>query len=243
MTRIFSLAVAVLWLPPQVLGTELIAIVTDDQVALAADSRVVEMGSGRRSTGCKLHQTESLFWAAAGIVDDQEQNYRLADFINTYIANMDARAALDALERDLMGPLQRELRALRRNHPAIYVAVMKGGFILTLFAVKVRGSGVEAFSKDFRVVNDTIEAEPATTCASGAERRRCVLATGSDAIRKYSTEHPEIWNADVVHTIDALMDSASEADPEYIGPPYSILAVAPQRTEWLRQNNCPDLQQ
>jgi hypothetical protein len=66
----------------------------------------------------------------------------------------------------------------------------------------------------------------------------CLKVTNTPQVREYADTHPDIWNGDVVSLVDRLMKAGQEADPQNIGPPFSILLITKKGSNWLRQNDC-----
>jgi hypothetical protein len=236
--------IAFLWLvsTPIVFGTEIIVIKTDQWVVLAADSLHVRPG-GTPFKACKIRQDTELFWAAAGVESDDITGFKVDTFLAEAIKmHLSVAATLDAVAPRLVGPLRRELPILKEKAPDRYSKLMRGGSVLKLIAVGVRGTQIDAYVKEFGISNGRVVPQPIKTCEpTGAQQKKCILAPETPEIKQYIETRPEVWNGDVTQIVDVLMGIGQKADPGYIGPPFSILAVVPGSTQWLRQNDCPNI--
>lgn len=221
------------------LGTEIILVVTPDWAVLAADSLVTSNGVAPHRE-CKISRTRQLFWSDAGLDQDRDTGFDIRQFFENEVKPGRGTAEiLDAVGSDSVGPLKRELPALKRNAPDFYARVMQNGFILSLFAVSVRGGKVEAYQKDLRVKGDRVVPEKAGTCRPAQQSSHvCLMTTKIPEVEAYAKVHPEIWSGSVVELVDQLMKTGQKAQPEYIGAPFNILAVKRTQAYWLRQDGC-----
>jgi hypothetical protein len=130
-------------------ATEVIVILTKDGALLSADS--LEVVSGKPPVqACKIHQTGCLLWIAAGSVGDTGTGFDVSDFFVQRAANeCDVRKNLNHLDSRLTTALQKEVPRIRQLQPEYYQKLIRGGYILSLFAAGVRRGKVETYEKDF----------------------------------------------------------------------------------------------
>ena len=216
-------------------GTEIIVIIAADRVTLATDG--LQRFHGRPQVGCKINQTGSVFWAAAGHVQDTGTGFNVKTFVDAAVKKQfRLQQMLDDIGVRIVPALQKELIFVKKEDPWVYQKYKTGGFILTLFAIRETGIGVETYVKGFPLVNDVVSANPAVTDYG-------IVTTYNPTLDRYiKTHNSEVFGVDDVQAIDRMMAVARSDDPESVGPPISILRVAPNSTHWLRQNNCPDIQ-
>ena len=111
-----------------------------------------------------------------------------------------------------------------------------------LIAVRQKGRRVESYIKDFRLINDDVFADPARTCS---RPQGCIFYTPLFELGQYINDrshHHDVWDVGYVTALDHMMDIAIKAAPTIVAPPVSILEVTPDKTEWVRKNDCPDIQ-
>jgi hypothetical protein len=228
------IVLALLTSAPTATATEVIVILTKDGALLSADS--LEIISGKSPVqACKIHQTGCLLWIAAGSIGDTGTGFDVGDFFVQRAANKcDVRKNLNHLDSRLTTALQKEVPRIKQLQPEYYQKLLRGGYILSLFAAGVRRGKVEAYEKDFSFVNGLVHPTPATTCAPP-----CLLITRTTEVLGYANSHPV--SGDAVSLTDKLMQIAQSADPDYVGPPTSILVLRNDGPRWIRQNNCPDI--
>jgi hypothetical protein len=236
--------IVLLWFvfAPTGFGTEIIVIKTNGWIVLAADSLHVRPGS-QNFNMCKIHERVDLFWAASGVESDEATGFRIEAFFEAVDGRMSVPKILDAISPKIVVPLRRELPILKEQAPERYAKLLHGGAVLSLFAVRMRGSQIEAYVKDFAVVNGRIVPHPVTTCqpTGSGPQKKCILAPQIPEVKQYIETQPDVWQGDVTHVVDVLMDVGQKADPDYIGPPFSILAITSDRPRWLRKNDCPEI--
>lgn len=221
-------------------GTQVIMHVSRGRIIIAADSLMRHEGTSE-TLGCKIEQANGMFWASAGLDGHVATGYSVKRLIDTAAANRSSiRAILDVAGERLVPSLQKELPRIKRELPWFYQGIMQGGTILSVFAARETKVGLEGYAKEFRVSADRVTTEPARTCdrTSG-----CLLYSGRPELTQYLHAHPLVWQGDDrdVLAIERMMEVAIKAAPETIGPPISILQIAPNNTHWLRQNNCANI--
>lgn len=223
------------------MGTQIIVIVTDDWVALAADSRIVSPGTSP-STKCKIRQTGRFLWAAARLDYDKITRFSVDDyFSNVERERLTASQLLESIGEKILPALKKELPVVERQAPDFYAKLVHNkGEILSLFVVDLNGERIEAYGKDFQVIGGDVVPQRSHTCTP-EKLKPCLMLTNTPEVADYYRKHPEVRGGDLISAIDRLMEVAQAADPENIGPPFSILVVTKERTAWLRQNDCQNV--
>jgi len=221
-------------------GTAIISLRSGGQVVLASDSLVVHSKHSPTSE-CKIHQNGDFFWAASGDVGNSDTGYEVQNFLKTERKgnHRDVLRVLDQLDAKLTPALQKEVAEIRKGSPQIFEKMVRGGGILTIFAVQLKGDKPEVFQKIFRLTNDRVRPRPATEC----NRATCLYAYPG-VIVDYLNSHPEFTSGkDIVlpDFVDRLMQVAQASDPSFIGPPISILVVGSTGAQWVRQGFCPNV--
>jgi hypothetical protein len=217
-------------------ATEAIMIVTREYVVIGADSLFI---GGTTRSGCKIEQSDGIFWVAAGLYDNRNTGFNVGKFISAARKNHPhPREMLDELGTRIIPSLQRELKAVKTGYPWFYQRILNSGVILTVMAAIPTGIGVEAYAKEFRIADNKITTLPAQTCS---QIDGCILHAGAPAVGQY-LKSKSVWGLDSLKAMDTLMSVALHDDRDAIGAPFSVLRISPNDTHWLRQNNCADIQ-
>jgi hypothetical protein len=224
-------------------ATEVVVIISNGRVLLAADSVATHYHHGKPTTiVCKISQNGTIFWTGAGLYDLDNANFHLGTIVRRIARNktLNARELLDAVGNESLPILQKAIPVIKRELPEFYAKLKPHGHILTLFAVQGGADmAVRAYAKDFPVLDDVVSSNPARQCSGPSE---CILYAAPPGMDAYmESHHREVWEQDAVASIDNLMKVGHNLDPSEIGPPISILQIAPNDIRWLRQNNCPDI--
>lgn len=222
-------------------GTEIILVVSANGIILAADSKIVSPEKPPR-TACKITQldAENFFWADAGLDSHPATGFSVANFFPKHARKNNTAQTLDEIGVKILAPLQKELPLLQAEAPQFYSEVIKNGYILSLFAVRTNGEKIVGYVKDFRVEKGLVISLPAHSCTPAKGGNLCILLTKSpETIAIANT--PNLFSGDGILGIDKIMNTAIKADPEYVGPPISILFLTTNGGTWLRQGLCPNI--
>ncbi len=236
-------AFVLFWLFVAVHGnaTEVAVIVTRDWAAFATDSLFLANGVVPIQ-GCKINQlpNHNVFWAAAGIPSDPLTGFDIAAFF-ARAKEQPVGKILDTLAPNLVSALEKEIPIIKRLEPSIYADMMRGGFILTLAVVGIERGHPATYWKDFAVIGDSVVAKPAVTCKPSSAQKHCIIVNIPESMQ-YAARNPEIWESSTIDVIDRLMTIGQTARPQAIGPPFSVILIRQQGSEWLRQNDCLNVQ-
>jgi hypothetical protein len=220
------LALMLLFLPGRSLGaTEIIMIVSQERIILASDS---VMHGWYRTKGCKISQTNGIYWSADGLLG-RTGKFNVAQIMTTEGRKEvhDVRAFLDRVGEVLAPLLQKEL-------PEIKKQPLLGDPLIELYAARDTGIGLEGFKKRIRIDGDRVFAIPAESCPEG------ICYTKDHGVEQYLKTHHDGGAGGDEAFVLGMMDIATRTAPGDVGPPYSILRIAPNDTHWLRQNDCED---
>ena len=199
-------------------------MVSNGRVLLAADSLTLSETTPR--TECKIKQSGSVFWAAAGLNTFGKTRFDLAKTIaRVSRKHTHAEELLNIAGDEVLPVLQRSLPLVKKDIPWFYQRAIRDGYILSLLAVEDSGGiGVRVYAKDFPLSGDTITQKPAHQCSRPYE---CILYAAPNGMAAYiASHHHEVWDVDPITAIDTLMAVGQRMDPTTIGSPVSIVQFA-----------------
>lgn len=227
--------------PSGCMATEVIVIVLKDGILFAADSLELSRGGSVEGSVCKIRQTGAVWWAVAGIAKDTDTSFYPATFFTAAINDrLNTRQILNRVSLKIKAPLQKEIPVIKKQFPDYY----KRGSGMTLFAARMRGTLVDGSMKDLNIVGDKIV--PGTTKTYFSTRQKPTVGgmfyVKIPEIDRYIETHPELHVIGPLDIIDRLMGVAITAHPDLVAPPVSILRITKDGPQWLRQNNCPNIQ-
>jgi hypothetical protein len=223
-------------------GTEIVMVVSRQLVVLASDSRTINTDKPN-GTMCKIRQTNGIFWAAAGLNNDDATRFNVDNFFEKTLAltGRNTGAILDAIGDVITPALQKELPIVKMKDPSFYKdASGANGTILMLFAAQKTKNGIEGFVKVFSLSDDRVIQQASRTCDFSTSVQ-CVVFTNNKGVREYVASHPEILSASPEETIERLMSVGETNEPDWVSPPITILSVSPSGATWKSQNNCKDI--
>src|ERR1019366_6655260 len=89
-------------------------------------------------------------------------------------------------------------------------------------------------------IDGKVGTRPARPCSN--IETGCLLYSAPREVKEYIATHSsEIWGVSETTAIDKMMAVGIKADPAGIGPPISILKIAPNDVRWLRPSGCPSI--
>ena len=231
-------------------GTEVVLIASKSGVILGADSLRLHGTGAPPTLACKIHQTKNVFWSAAGTTGDTNSGFDIANFFKSGIQpDQSVEKNLADIGKSLIKPLEREMPLVKIENPEYYANSTKGDkIVLSLYATQTNGSAIASSEEDFKFENGRITPIPEKPC--DALTGVCLYYTKSpavtqllDTLQKESLNAPQPIGVDPIAFMNRLMEAGHSSEPGRIGPPYSILEITPQSANWIKQNDCEDIDQ
>jgi hypothetical protein len=229
-----------LCVPMRTEGTEVVILGTSKIMYLATDSVAVDMPRGNPFLTCKIKRSETFFWAHKGFTGKPQSRF---DPDKTVVQSIKFGGSFNkvarAYRKAMMPILQRELPNLRSTAPTLYDSFVRDHTpILQLYIVKSDIRGIEAGIVKFSVIGGTLIHQFVKCSASNPI---CLLTSAEPAMQRYIREHNRAIADKPIDTIKHMMEIARSANPDYIGPPYSILEIGPFGGRWVQQGKCEDI--
>jgi hypothetical protein len=218
-------------------GTAIAIIARNDQIAAAADSKVL-LGPDRfSSSDCKIKQCKDAFFAIAG-----HRRVELTDFDAIYIATEACETTdniadrMSKFETLVKAALSNMLRASWRRDRAYFVRSLRDKTVLqAAFFGFERGSPyLHARSYKCRLSSDQITVE--------VERQGCqsqcdmlTILGESRAIERYISQTPSYKKKAPTELVEKFVELEIADEPDSVGPPIDLLQITKTGAVWNRR--------
>jgi hypothetical protein len=240
--------VACLCLPLCASATVIIVLQTKDRVLVGADSRVISLRAGAEGEAatsgqmCKIVQTPRTAVAIAGILGNQS-GFESASFLQEHVADdLPLEQAADNLAREMAVPLRVAIldlehaapdqRLVQSGRPALSMIMSRfeNGYMKTAVRDMVYLGRVSG-SPQFRVDSQN--------CPGSCRGLNMVFAAGTtDAVTKFLLSHSERSRLKDPAFALRLLHLEADAEPDTVGPPFSILEGDRNGFHWLAPGAC-----
>jgi hypothetical protein len=234
--RIFVALSHICWLIPYLVifgnarATTVIAVTTDSSAFIGADSRTDPHG-----TMCKIVVGNGVAVGMSGLLADNATQFTAATTIKDALSRAsNLTSAIDSTTAALEPPLKRSLEWGFRNAPAEY-SRYQGKNALALLFVGINHGIPQITYFVWRTENGNISRLPARTLTANAFNGIGAF----DAIVNYVIRTPKWRSLNPVTRITKALQIESEASPENVAPPFSIVRITPtRRVEWIQGGAC-----
>jgi len=235
---------------PPIHGTTIVVLQTPDEVVLGADARAISLrladGTGATTKGqmCKIVRTPRTAVAIAGILGN------LADFDAAAFVrqNLQADATLpvsaDHLAQSVLPQLSAVIDQLEKNAPGQSL-VVPGRPVLSIVLTRFEDAGMKVAIRDV-VFTGVAGGGPefrvqSTNCPGECRGPHMIFAAGaSEAVTRFLISrppHPRL--KDPAFAVDLLRLEAA-AEPDIVGPPFSILHGDSTGFRWIDAGACQE---
>lgn len=217
---------------------------------MGADSRVISLRAGTEgqaaTTGkmCKIVQTPRTAVAIAGILGNQS-GFESASFLQEHVAeDLPLEQAADNLAKEMAAPLRLAILELEHAAPdqslvqsgrpalSMIMSRFEKGFMKTAVRELVYLGSVSG-SPQFRIDSQN--------CPGSCRGLNMVFAAGTtDAVTKFLLSHSGRSRLKDPAFALRLLRLEADAEPDTVGPPFSILEGDRKGFRWLTQGACPN---
>jgi hypothetical protein len=230
----------------QARANTLIILLRSEQASIiAADSKVSSFQGHTDRRACKIHITDDVVWAAAGVNSETNGPFQINQIAEAAIKDGGSLDEITArfADRALAG-LKTLLPELKADSPVNFDSTFKSGAApFSVFLIK-RGDArnVDIFMKD-RDAPDRLEIKtrgcPGDFCppTTGAKVNMTGVYSRAEAEMK---QRPTIWREmGTAGAINYLMQVESAAEPEKVAGPVSILRIDRSgAVSWIQKGVC-----
>jgi hypothetical protein len=219
-------------------ATIIVLVRNQDEVGLAADSKVIFRGDNKPSTEgsiCKIHQVGSIYFGIAGAVKIPNSEYDPAAIIagelrnNSHLADA-AKSAGELVKTKLLTALPQ----IERFDPLGYDKIRTGSQAVS-FALATMDGGIPTA---IQIIVDLSRSDALVRQATSKSGLRKVMAIGSpEAIRRVKSVPTTKTAADLALAL--VQFEIDSGNPE-VGPPIDAVSVRADGATWIRQKpGCP----
>ena len=222
-------------------GTAIAIVARSDQIAVAADSKVL-LGHDQFSfTDCKIQRCEDDFFAIAG-----HRRVDLTDFDAIYIATEACKTAYNLADRMskfetlIEAALSNMLRASRRKDPSYFESSLQDKTVLqAAFFGFERGSPylyVRSFKCRLSSGQVVVEVER-QGCQSQCDM--LTILGESRAIEQYVSQTPSYKKKPPIELVKEFVELEIADKPGVVGPPIDVLQISKTGVVWKqRKQDC-----
>ena len=247
MTRVLVLALCCAWSSDLSRhGTALAALRDKAEVAIAADSRVLDRLGMRVPDACKLRVVDDTVVGVHGLAEDGASDFDLFAIaaeslaqhsdLSATVKNVASRAAAP-LTRALMRILQEDplmlmVPGLKTNPAGVVLARYEHGeprmgYVRFLMGPDAVG-GVKVTSESRQCPGD---------CPTGIGS--ILVSPDSAAVSNFEASHPEYWKQDLAPQAIAFVQTQIQGPWKDVGPPIDAIRIAKGKITWIaRKDGC-----
>jgi hypothetical protein len=224
-------------------NTLLIVLRTEDAVFVAADSKVRKTSGRDIGSACKIHVTDQITWATAGIVDDPRSTFNTWKTAETAIrAGGSFSQIVSRFDDDLANQMKELVPRIKRDDPSSYEVAVKSGHPITVVFIKNIEFRMSDFTLPNRDTSDKIEVINQSCPGNGCVMNPQMMAMMGyfDAAKAEVDRNPQIWDQmGIVPALNYLMDIQHDATPVSVAGPVSILRIDKSGAlSWLQKGVC-----
>lgn len=243
--KLFLLLAFVLMLSGRAAATTIIAVKTEREIVIGADSKVTDtFGSAFANPSCKIVQAGNLFFAYEGMARNRRTGFDIVEIATRALllkpgASVSERVSI--LTGFVTSRLFTELPNVKQHDTATYREKIEGGqtFLNILVAGFENGQpllfvrGFRAVVLGRRVVGVSVVPDD---CLADCRDEIVVKSLGETAaIDGLPEETPGFWTSGVAAGVRRLIETEIAARSEYVGPPIDILRIDETGAEWIQK--------
>jgi hypothetical protein len=247
MIRVLVLALCCAW-PADTShhGTALAALRDKNEVAIAADSRVLDRLGMRVADACKVRVVDDTVIAVHGLALDDVAEFDLFAIAAESLApRADLGAAVRTIGSRATGPLTRALARVLSEDPLMLQApglkTNPAGVVLARFERGAPRLGYVRFSMRLGA-SGTVTVTPQSRlcpgdCPTGIGA--ILVSPDSAAEARFEAGHPDCWQHDLVPQAVGFVQTQIQGPFNDVGPPIDAIRIAKGQISWVaRKDGC-----
>jgi hypothetical protein len=229
-----ALKVALVFWASSALGTTLIALTTGTEVYLGADSR----GQGGERSLCKLIKTEKLAVGTSGHLRNSATQFDVANYITAALGrSVDLESAIENVSADLEAPLARSIAWVKANRPVEFGENYDNQKILELLLVTAVNGEPRVAVLIWRAQDGQVVRDAPTNLGA----MQSLVVGNNTTVEAYQKSHPEWVNLPASTIVEKFLTLEAEGEPDFVGPPFSIIRMSTAGAHWLKSGVCGSL--
>jgi len=247
MTRVIVLALFCAW-PSDTSrhGTALAALRDKNEVAIAADSRVLDRLGMRVPDACKLRVVDDTVVGVHGLAEDGASEFDLFAIAAESLAqHSDLSATVKNVASRAAAPLTRALTRILHEDPLMLMTpglkTNPAGVVLARYEHGEPRMGYVRFLMGpdaLGAVKVTSEARQCPgDCPTGIGS--ILVSPDSAAASNFEAQHPEYWKHDLAPQVIAFVQTQVQGPWTDVGPPIDAIRIAKGQITWIaRKDGC-----
>lgn len=231
--------VSIACLAPLSLPATLIFVSRDESgnVLLSADS-LIGHENGEISYGCKISQSQKMFWAISGVMRESDTGYDLEQSIRNLLGDEVTipEPKFEAIKTDLLNSVGMAAASLKKNHPAFYSENMEGRYVSFIIVSRLDR---HVHSCDSKIKSGIASMWDCVELPDTKGRNGKFIAGDNGPAREYISKHADLPALNLIQKVFPL---SADKLPKSIGGKTSILSV-PRRgsASWIEVGECPEV--
>jgi hypothetical protein len=223
-------------------GTAIAIIAKADQIAAAADSKIILGRNRLSSSDCKIKQFDDHFFAIAGHRREELSNFD-AIYIATEVSRLTDNAAerVSKFETLINGPLFNMLRITRLKDPSYFESNLHNKTILQAAFFGFERGSPYLYVRSYRCKTSS------GRIMIDVERQECVaqcdllaILGKSRAVEKYVSQTADYKKRPPTELVRKFVELEIADEPDIVGPPIDILQITKTGAVWKqRKPDCP----
>src|SRR5262249_28091750 len=214
----------------ELFGSTVVAVRTDNELVIGADSRIVDAARTKVDDACKIIQVGNVFFAHTGLAGNRSIGFDVQETAAEAIANGNSHEERIQIFAQLVGnPLHRILVATKQQAPEFYAQVVQGQSAMSVVLCSVENRTPILSYVEFKPVDHpqsdnglAVMIEHEVDVRSQTEDPAFVVIGHKDAIVRTLQAEPHIWRRGIVSVVRSLIDAEIENTPDFVGPPVAL---------------------
>jgi hypothetical protein len=215
--------------------TTIVAVKTDKEIVVGADSKVSWIKETFRETDCKIHQVGNVFFALAGIAGDAGTGFSVARIATQAIKNnqtiQDAVVEFVAMIQD---PIYSYVKSMKFQMPDWYNGNYGNGSFMDIVFFGFENGEPEMYY---------LNCWPDNLDAKGFKPGFSFIFLGCwKSLSELVETQPDYWDMGIIKATCNLIQLAINDYPQHVGPPINIVRITADGAEWIQKSSgCPEL--
>lgn len=232
-------------------GTTIIGIRFNEVVVIVADSRLLELASGKTAAVCKIHARREFTWAVAGLIWDTTGGYNINRTIGRIAAKRDTlRRKVNELDETIPDVIREEAKIMRRTAPKVFERFINSSEILEFLFIGSENGKMTEFFREYKIELVKGKVNVAWTWSRECPGRDCrypqmTVMGERGAAEAYLVAHPVAYTPSSIESAirigTMLVQMEAVASPDVVGLPINTAIIDSHGVQWGPDNiQCKD---
>lgn len=250
--RLLIAALLIQFLSPAAKATTIVAVKTDTEIVIGADSKVTDtFGNASANQACKIVQAGNVFFAYAGFARDSKTGFSIPQIASGALnqkPGLSIGEKTKILTRAVTGKLNVEIPLLKKNDFVTYREKIEGKIFLRILVAGFESNKPVLLVRQFRLgqtdekkVSVIVSEDDCDAKCKGKNITRFLGETA--AIDGLPEEVPDFWKDGLAAGVRKLIETQIAAREEYVGAPIDILQISGKGAAWIQKKpSCAEIE-